>query len=277
MYSPGRSIQGPRLVIGLFVLVLGVLFLLDNLGFYYVEDLWRWWPVGLVAVGLVRLLQSPGRRTSSLGLIIVGALLLLHNLRWLDFDVWELWPAFLILVGLSMVWGAIARQRPRGSTRSGLGDLGFPSTGSGPGRGAGASPDWASAQPAGETGGLSSDSGDASGVSMDAGAWIKATAILSSSNRGSNSIDFRGAEATAVLGGCELDLRQATIAGSEAVVDVFAFWGGIDIRVPEGWSVDVQATAILGGVSDGTRRPAAPGKQLIVKGLVIMGGVDVQN
>jgi hypothetical protein len=112
---------------------------------------------------------------------------------------------------------------------------------------------------------------------MDAGSWVKAAAILGSSTRGSNSNDFRGGEATAVLGGCELDLRHASIAGGEAVLDVFAFWGGIDIRVPEDWSVIVHATPLLGGVNDQTRRPAVPGKQLVVKGLVVMGGVDIQN
>jgi hypothetical protein len=161
--------------------------------------------------------------------------------------------------------------------RGGLGGFGLPGSRSGREGESAAGPDMGAGQPAGEAGGIPPDAASAGGVPLDAGAWIRATAILGSSNRGSNSIDFRGADATAVLGGCELDLRQATIAGTHAVVDVFAFWGGIDIRVPESWSVDVQATAILGGVSDGTRQPAAPSRRLIVKGLVIMGGVEIQN
>ena len=52
---------------------------------------------------------------------------------------------------------------------------------------------------------------------------------------------FRGADLTAVMGGCEIDLRQASIApGTEAVIDVFAFWGGIDIKVPEDWTVVIR-------------------------------------
>ena len=52
--------------------------------------------------------------------------------------------------------------------------------------------------------------------------------------RRSNSQTFEGADLTAVMGGCEIDLRQASMApGGEAVIDVFAFWGGIDVKVPE--------------------------------------------
>ena len=280
MNSPGRSIHGPRLVIGLFVVLLGALFLLDNFGLFYMDEVWRYWPVVLIAVGLARLLQSEGRRGSSLVITAVGVLMLFHNLRLFDFDVWELWPAFLVLLGLSMVWGALSgRQggRSGGGARFGGNRLGGALSSHTLGDSGGPSAEVASGFSAPSAGASGATAGAASGVTLDAGSWIKAAAILGSSSRGSNSRDFRGGDATAVLGGCELNLRQATIAGNEAVIDVFAFWGGIDIRVPEDWSVVVHATPLLGGVSDQTRRPAVPGKQLVVKGLVVMGGVDIQN
>ena len=64
------------------------------------------------------------------------------------------------------------------------------------------------------------------------------------SSRRSNSQTFDGADLTAVMGGCEIDLRQASIApGTEAVIDVFAFWGGIEIKVPEDWTVVIRVDA----------------------------------
>ena len=102
-------------------------------------------------------------------------------------------------------------------------------------------------------------------------------AVLGGVNRGNNSRAFRGGDLTAVMGGCEIDLRQAAIEG-EAVIDVFAMWGGIEIRVPENWSVVGRVTPILGGYEDKTRPPRDAGTQrLIVRGMVIMGGVEIKN
>ena len=103
-------------------------------------------------------------------------------------------------------------------------------------------------------------------------------AIMGGVARRSSSQAFQGADLTAVMGGCEIDLRQASIApGTEAVVDVFAFWGGIEIRVPEDWTVIVRAMPLMGGVEDKTRPPQAGGKRLVVSGMVIMGGVVIKN
>jgi hypothetical protein len=103
-------------------------------------------------------------------------------------------------------------------------------------------------------------------------------AVLGGSSRRSSSLDFQGGDFTAVMGGCEVDLREARIANPPAVVDVFAFWGGVEIRVPRDWAVDSQVTAILGGVEDRTARDTLDAsQQLVVRGMAMMGGVDIRN
>jgi hypothetical protein len=42
--------------------------------------------------------------------------------------------------------------------------------------------------------------------------------------------DFRGGELTAVMGGIELDLRNAGLQ-NEATLNVFAMWGGIELKI----------------------------------------------
>jgi len=81
------------------------------------------------------------------------------------------------------------------------------------------------------------------------------------------------------MGGCEIDLRQASIApGTEAIIDVFAFWGGIDIKVPEDWVVITKAVPIMGGIEDKSRVPQPLStKRLIIRGIVVMGGIVVKN
>ena len=106
---------------------------------------------------------------------------------------------------------------------------------------------------------------------------ISAVAVLSGVSRGSNSASFRGGELTAFMGACEIDLRQASIDG-EAVVDVFAMWGGVEISVPDNWRVIGQVTPLLGGFDDKTRPPqTATAHTLVVRGVVIMGGIEIKN
>jgi hypothetical protein len=103
-------------------------------------------------------------------------------------------------------------------------------------------------------------------------------AVLGGSSRKSSSQDFRGGDFTAVMGGCEVDLRDAHIANPPAVIDVFAFWGGVEIRVPPDWVVDGQVTAILGGFENRTgTQPTDPTQVLVVRGMAMMGGVDVRS
>jgi hypothetical protein len=114
-------------------------------------------------------------------------------------------------------------------------------------------------------------------AATDGGNTINAFALLSGARRVSAGREFQGGKLTAIMGGCEIDLRQADIKGDSAVIDVFALAGGIDMTVPPGWIVENTVTPILGGVDDKTVRPASGGKKLVVTGSVIMGGVELKN
>jgi hypothetical protein len=102
-------------------------------------------------------------------------------------------------------------------------------------------------------------------------------AIMGGVGRGVASSDFAGGDAVAVMGGCEINLAAAKIT-SEAVIDVLAFWGGIEIHVPRGWRIENHVLAILGGVVDKTDGNAPPGAPtLILRGSAIMGGVEIRH
>jgi hypothetical protein len=114
-------------------------------------------------------------------------------------------------------------------------------------------------------------------VGDDGSPTLSAMAILGAVSRGSNSQVFRGADLTAIMGGCELDLRNAAING-DAVIDVFALWGGIEIRVPEEWAIESRIVPVLGGVEEKTRGPQPPiGHRVTLRGFAIMSGVDIKN
>lgn len=107
-------------------------------------------------------------------------------------------------------------------------------------------------------------------------AVVDVTAVMGGLQRRVTTPAFRGGEVTAIMGGCELDMRGSSIEG-EAVLNVFAVFGGITIKVPPDWTVVLHGTPILGGFDEKTAQPLNDAKRLIVSGYVIMGGVEVRN
>jgi predicted membrane protein len=101
-------------IIGGIVCLVGVLLLMDHLGFIAVDHLWRFWPVILMAVGAAHIAER-GRRQWGAVVLLVGTLFLLSNLHILRFDWAELWPLAIIVAGGMMIWNSIEGQRRRGT------------------------------------------------------------------------------------------------------------------------------------------------------------------
>jgi hypothetical protein len=113
----------------------------------------------------------------------------------------------------------------------------------------------------------------------DESSTLHAFAMMSGVTRKSVSIGFEGGSLTAIMGGVEVDLRGARMVRQQAVVDCFAFWGGLDIKVPPGWTVHSRVWPVMGGFEDKTTPPApedATG-ELVITGFVVMGGIVVKN
>jgi hypothetical protein len=106
---------------------------------------------------------------------------------------------------------------------------------------------------------------------------LDAFTFMGGIERGTNSQAFEGGTAMAVMGGCEIDLRSASLENGKAVFDTFAMWGGVEIRVPEDWAVESHVVPLLGGFEDKTRQPADAKQRLVITGIAIMGGVGVKN
>jgi hypothetical protein len=108
------------------------------------------------------------------------------------------------------------------------------------------------------------------------GARIQAWAVLSGHQSRVNALDFVGGDVNVVMGGAEIDLRDASIQGL-ATLKVFVLMGGLELRVPPDWTVIVNGLPLLGGIDNRTVPPASPGKRLVIDGICAMGGVEVRN
>ena len=82
-----------------------------------------------------------------------------------------------------------------------------------------------------------------------------------------------------VMGGTDLDFREAVLGPGVTEVRVCALWGGVDIIVPPGLNVEVNGLAIMAGfdhtVDDASHDPMAP--TLRVTGVACMAGVDIDT
>ena len=229
----------PQLVLGLIIILCGVLFTLDNIGVLDAGDYLRYWPVLLIVYGLSRMAQPRGAH-KHLG----------QKYRPFVGVIFTVIGAALLLDKLNILGFRILDYWPlilvliggpliwRASSRQRR-DQGYEATDS---------------------------------------SKVNAFAFFSGIVRANNSQNFRGGELTAIMGGCKLGLRQASIKNGDAVIDIFAFWGGIDIRVPEDWSVTIEGTPLMGGIED-KRHPvkSETEKHLVIGGYVIMGGLEITN
>ena len=83
----------------------------------------------------------------------------------------------------------------------------------------------------------------------------------------------------AIMGGVELDFREAVLTPGVTEINVFAFWGGIEIIVPPNVRVETRGMAIMGGFEESSEEPSDPGPDapvIRVSGVAIMAGVDIQ-
>lgn len=104
------------------------------------------------------------------------------------------------------------------------------------------------------------------------------TAVLSGKDLRFDNQEFNGAVLSAVLGGIELDLRNA-IVRENVVIDVKAVLGGVDIFVPSYARVVIDSTPILGGVDDRTIQPMnadASTPTIFINATCVLAGIDVK-
>ncbi|MDA3778978.1 MAG: LiaF-related protein [Bacteroidales bacterium] len=110
--------------------------------------------------------------------------------------------------------------------------------------------------------------------------YIDDVAILGGSEKYINSNNFKGGKITSFFGGSKIDLRQATLAEGNQLIDVFCVFGGSTLIVPEEWNIRVDVISIFGGFSDKRIRRSDKtndlGKSLTIKGIVLFGGGEIK-
>lgn len=115
--SPRHALDFGKFFLGLFVIALGIVFWLDQVGYLAIDRhrLWVFWPMILIVLGVSKLLSPGGRCGSGLVLLALGVLFQLHTLDHLDFH--QSWPLVIVATGVAIAWRALREPAPTFVTR----------------------------------------------------------------------------------------------------------------------------------------------------------------
>lgn len=241
------AIDGLRagLTIGGALVIMGSGFLLDKLGLLWGLEAWQVWPAILAWMGLLKIILGRSVQHAVEGVILIGAggVVEANYLGWIQLEWGMIWPVLLILAGLVVLMAAVRGSRRRSRKRR------PPTTG---------------------------DERDAVSSS-----FVEGDVVLGSREERIDSQEFEGGEIRCVMGGFNLDLRDASIKGPEAVIQVRAVMGGIELYVPDDWNIVVKGSPMMGAFENKTRqrysKQGADAPRLVIEGLVVMGGVEISN
>lgn len=261
----------PRATLGLILIVLAVLLFLNNIGIRVLSTVLGHWPLIALALGAYLLVGQRERPASQRGvgpfvLLAVGAVGLLTRYGFWHFNTATLiGPVVLLVVGLYLFRPDRFNRKPDRPSAPRL----PANDDQGRSEAAESAPEDADQAAKSDTSDLLNDN------------KIDVFTLLGGSQYVSRSQKLKGGNVLCVLGGAELDLREADTEDQVLTIDVLAFMGGAEIRIPAHWQVTVKAFSLLGGISNRTTcladKMGVPSKHLVITGFAIMGGIELKN
>lgn len=250
----GKRSERGRIWVGLFLLVIGGLFLARASGVFFPGWFFSW-PVLLMGIGLFSGVRHGFRGIGWLFPIAIGGIFLADRLS-PDINLRPyLWPIILIAAGVFVIFRPKGRHCRRGGGRD---DNSFQEESANSNMDA-TTDQWQQAM---------SDRNDV----------IDVTAIFGGVKKNFLSKTFRGGDVTTFMGGAEINLTQADFTG-KVMIDCFNMFGGTKLIIPPDWEVQSDIVAIFGGVDD--KRPPAtnalPNKVLYLDGTCLFGGLEIKS
>lgn len=247
MSEKQRQCVSSGMGMGLVFVAAGLLLLLGNLGTGLDITFAKYWPSLIILVGVVKILHRRDFNHLFWGgmLVVVGTLFQLNNLDVISFWFGDLWPLAIIFVGMFIIVGSF--RGPRHWCR---GEKTTEST-------------W--------------HCGMGSGPSRISDDYIKLSRTFDGSKYEISSKHFKGGKIDDVMGGIEVDFRDAEIQGNSAELEVSSVLGSVEMRVPTRWQVVVSGTPVLGSIEDRTTTIDGAEKKLVIKASAVLGSVEIRN
>jgi len=247
--------ENGRVIGGLILVGIGVVFLLRNMGMDYLFPHWLFsWQMILILVGIYSGFKQNFRNNSWIILIAVGCFFLISDYM-PELGLKPLfWPIIIIGVGLMFILKPGKNEWQ--NLKSDLNIKKLPDL-----------PDISLHQ-------------TATNIPPDRSDYLVVRSVFSGVVKNVVSKNFQGGNISCVFGGAEVDCSQAEING-RVTIKLEMVFGGAKIVVPPHWAVQNEIDGFFHGIDDKRRfNPDAtinPGKVLILKGSVVFGGLEIRS
>lgn len=290
---PPPSGKNGRVIGGAILLVIGVLFLLQQMQVTFIADWLISWPMALIAWGIYIGAKHNFQNSGWLIMVLIG-MIWLSDRVFPDFDAWNFaWPVAIIIFGF---WLIVRRQQPwdeekwkrkwerknkHWSNKWGNYDYKYDYKYG----------KWGAAEPVTPVTPVEPVNPDEPSVSTN----IPPVNGPAASHSGDDVLDtvsvfgnvvktifsknFRGGDVVNIFGGTELDLTQADING-RVIIDIVQIFGGTKLIVPSNWQVVSDTAAVFAGIDDKRIKAGViqdPNKILVIKGVSIFAGIDIRS
>ncbi len=237
------GVSGTRIFVGIILIIIGGLFLLDNLDIFYfdIPRIIFSFPMVLMIFGAIIIINSRKKILGAL-LFAFGLFLMIPRIfPWIHFNASIVFPIVIILLGILI----ITRRRDYSNDPSKINAFNH-----------------------------------TKGHDLNANK-IDEISIFGGGEKIIYSENFQGGNVTSIFGGSNIDLTNCKLAPGENVIDVLAIFGGNTFIVPKNWNVRTDVFPMFGGFSNKIFRDpntvVDQDKSLLIKGIVIFGGGEIKS
>lgn len=253
--NPKNKPTQSALLLGGFLAVAGVLYLLKE--FNLIKLSIEFWPLLLIAIGVMSGLKKGFSRPTPLILITMGVLFLIPEFKIAGVSSEDLvGPVLLILSGLYIIFRSRRKDAILEAERRKF-----------------------ESQPQNVI--FSEESSTITVSTAQTDSYINIESYFGGRKEIITSKQFKGCTATAICGGAEINLMQADSIQQPMVIDLRVILGGIEIIVPSHWEIINEVDVLFGGIEDKrnlrTSSEFGDGKKLLLRGSVSFGGLELKS
>lgn len=227
--------------VGIFIIVIGVMFLGRSLGFALPSWLFSW-PMFFVALGLTIGFKTKFKNSVWLMLTGFGSLFLIDDIFGYDIRFSQVFfPALLIVLGIRMI------RKPKQKMVHQFDE---------------------------ESGNFTELKKD---ESLDD--KIELIAVFAGNKKILVSKNFKGGELISVFGGNEINMTKCDING-RVNLEVVQVFGGTKLIIPSNWRIQSEIASVFGGLDDKRNIidfDSDDSKVLVISGVSVLGGIDIRS